>query len=229
MEKLIVFLIFMGFSIVSSLMKSAREKAEQQKPKAQVDPARRQRVQSEIEAFLNEVGGNSGARRAAAPTPSAEVQQADRQRQAQEAKRKREEQARQRAAKKKQRQPTAPSVPERPKPQRTVRAGSLGQPLTSQIGGHRVGGNVSEHVGQYIGRHVEEAIDNDIEEYVEETVIGNVNRNLGRRDLEMPTQTVNSRRTTAAADSVRKMLKDPKGVRNAILVNEILSRPKSLR
>jgi hypothetical protein len=89
---------------------------------------------------------------------------------------------------------------------------------------------ISEHVDQYITQHVAEHIDDDVTEYVEATIVNNVNDNLGDRALEMPTMATSSgRSSTKAAEAVAGMLRDPKGVRNAIMVNEILSRPRALR
>ena len=90
----------------------------------------------------------------------------------------------------------------------------------------KVGSGISEHVDQYINKHVEEYVDNDVEEYVEATIVDSVEEHLGDRPV---VASPSERSRSEAAESVVKLLKDPKGVRNAILVNEILSRPAVLR
>ena len=160
------------------------------------------RVQSEIENFLAEVTGG----RAKKPAPNPERQarrrrQAEARRRQQEKQRQAEEQKRQQAARAKARQKKKK---------------------------RKIGSGIREHVDQYINQHVAAHIDHDVDEYVEATIVDSVEENLGDRDTEMPT-TTGHRKGPSAASEVAKLLRDPKGVRNAILVNEILSRPRSLR
>jgi hypothetical protein len=68
-----------------------------------------------------------------------------------------------------------------------------------------------------------------VDEYVDATIVDSVEEHLGDRKLEMPTMATSSTGTSSAAASVAKMLRNPEGVRNAIIVNEILSRPRPLR
>lgn len=85
-------------------------------------------------------------------------------------------------------------------------------------------------VGSNISKHVAEYIDNDVEEYVEATIVDSVESHLGKRETEMPQPDKRDQSpVNSAAAEVARLLRDPKGVRNAILVNEILSRPRALR
>lgn len=92
----------------------------------------------------------------------------------------------------------------------------------------QVGSGISEHVDEYINQHVAEHIDNDVEEYVEATIVDSVEDHLGNRKTEMPRSTATAKKESPAKE-VAALLRDPGGVRNAILINEILSRPAVLR
>lgn len=218
MEKLIILIIFVGFSMVRGLIKSANEKAQREQRLAQrADPNRKRKVQGEIEAFLSEVGGGKDQ---APPRGDAATQRRNERRQRlqeEKARARRDQQERRRQAeiqqkreatrKRRQAEDQATNSPER-----------------------KVGSGISEHVDQYINKHVAEHIDDDIEEYVEATIVDSVEDNLGARNVEMPNQpTTTHAAQSPAAKAVRALLQDKTGVRNAILVNEILSRPRSLR
>ncbi|MEZ6127344.1 MAG: hypothetical protein R3C59_01515 [Planctomycetaceae bacterium] len=221
MEKLIIFLIFIGFSAIRGIIKTANEKAEKERLLAQRDanPARRQKVQSEIESFLSEVGGGNAEQRRTEADSQRTAERRERRRQQAEAKKR--EVALQQAEQKRQQ--------ELQKRRQRQRQQSSSTSLSSSPGERRVGSGISDHVDQYINQHVTEYVDNDVAEYVEATIVGSVNQNLGNRNAELPAQSGGTRPRNAAAKAVVSLLRDPVGVRNAILVNEILSRPKSLR
>lgn len=197
MEKLIIFMIFVGFSIVSSIAKSAKEKREREQalerrraanvggaPRAEARPKpKKKSVQTEIESFLNEVSegratpqGDEEAKRREKAEAKRRKQEAARQRQLQIAERKRQQQqAEQRRSK-------------RPSEQRR-----------------------SEREKKSVS-----------------SVTQSVEAHLGRRSVEMPRSTVKTSGRKASSE-IFAMLQDTQGVRNAIIVNEILNRPKSLR
>ena len=211
-------MVFIGISIVRGLMKTANEKAERERRLAQRGaPNRKQRVQSEIEAFLQEVGG--GNRENAPAENDAGARREERRRRIQEKKaRARRDQQEQRRQQKilQEREET------RQRRQRETAAASTPR--------RNVGSGISEHVDEYINKHVSEHIDHDVEEYVEATIVDSVEDHLGSRDIEMPQRPHTTRGSSSdASKAVVKLMKDPVGVRNAILVNEILSRPRSLR
>lgn len=206
----IVILIFIVLRVVFSISK-ANENAQKKKPRVQADPGRKQRVQSEIEAFLSEVSGNKQ------PSEQDDAELARRrqkqQRRKAEAKRRQQEEQQRRQAhgEKRRREQQASTSKSRHKGER------------------KVGSGVAAHVDQFIGQHVSEHINNDVEEYVDATIVDSVEEHLGDRRLEMPTMATSSVETSLAAASVAKMLRNPEGVRSAIIVNEILSRPRPLR
>lgn len=204
--KVIVFLLIAFFSMIQSLTKGAKEKeqkAQQAARRPAADPARRQRVQSEIESFLSEV---TGKRPVSADTAEAEAR--ERRRKAAEAKRLRQEEAKRKQAETERR--------------RQVKEARR-QSAAAQDRLNHLKSGVSDHVAAYL--------DDDVREHVDSSIISSVNSHLGDRDLEMPAGLIGgvSDGRNRAAESVRALLTDPSGIRNAILINEILSRPRSLR
>jgi hypothetical protein len=207
----IVIIVFIVLRIVFSISK-ANEKGQQQKQRVQANPGRKQRVQSEIEAFLSEVSGKKQPR-----------QEDD-----EELARRRQKQLRRKAeAKRRQRE-------KQPQQQEERESRGRREPLTSssksrRLGERKVGSGVAAHVDKFIGQHVSEHMNHDVGEYVDATIVDSVEEHLGNRKLEMPTMATSSAKTSSAAAAVAKMLRNPEGVRNAIIVNEILSRPRPLR
>ena len=195
MEKLIIFALFVGFSIFSSLMKSAKEKREREKALARRRAAGlgedgplqkpKKSVQSQIESFLNEVG-NGGA----AP----KQQKKSRQQQEQEAAKKRKQQAVRRRKR---------EIAERKRQH---------QQSSKQ---------------QKAAAHQKKRVSPEVPQ-PHETIAQSVESHLGKRNTEMPPSTRSTVRRAASAE-IFSMLQDSEGVRNAIIVNEILNRPKSLR
>lgn len=197
MEKLIIFALFVGFSIVSSLMKSAKEKREREKALARrraggVGDGAQQKpkksVQNEIESFLSDVGGGRA-------TPKASDE--SRRRKEQEDAKKRKQQAVRRRQQ---------EVSERKRQQKSTKRQSLNSPQRQQPSRE--------------------------ERPVHETVAQSVESHLGKRSTEMPRSTgigprIGARRGASA--EIFAMLQDSEGVRNAIIVNEILNRPPALR
>ncbi len=210
----VVIAVFIILRIVFSISKAANEKGEKQQPRAQADPGRKQRVQSEIEAFLSEVTGNKQPREG--NTDDAQLarrREQQLQRKAEAKRRQHEEQQRQKkeAEKRRRRAPQAATSKSRHKGERSI------------------GSGIGAHVDHYISQHVSEHIDHDVDEYVDATIVDSVDKHLGNRALEMPTMASSSTKNSAAAKSIAAMLRSRDGVRNAIIVNEILSRPRPLR
>lgn len=201
--RLIVFLIIIGFSVIKALINSAQEKAKAEQLRqrqAEVGGPNRQRtVQSEIDAFLTEARSSQVPPRQSQKTESIQARE--------------RRERRRREAEVKKREGERKRVQE-------------GMPKTRRPLGKGVGSGVGKHVDQYINKHVDEYLDHDVEEYVEATIIDEVSSKFGKRSSSPAPQTTAKRNT--AADSVAALLKDPVGVRNAILVNEILSRPRAL-
>ncbi|MEZ6059596.1 MAG: hypothetical protein R3C19_04470 [Planctomycetaceae bacterium] len=227
MEKLIVFLIIIGISAIRGMMKNAEDKAAKARRMAaggNLAPERKQRVQSEIEAFLSEVGAAPAkpaqprqplAARPTAASPSAQVSRPPRP-------------ERQQPAPPKQRKPRpSPAVrqPERPKPRVAQQSVTKRAPLAAR---QQVGTGIGSHVDQYISQHVSQHLDHDVDESVTADIVNSVNSHLGSRDREMPALTGNRQAASPAGDIVR-LLRNPEGIRQAILINEVLTRPRALR
>ena len=91
-----------------------------------------------------------------------------------------------------------------------------------------VGSGVAEHVDSYIGDHVRSHMGRDVDNFVKKDIAERVRSHLGSQSSK-PVEMSASDTGSAAADDILSVLKTPAGVRHAILVNEILSRPRSLR
>lgn len=206
--KLLFIIVFFAFSIIRGMIKSATEKAEKERRLAQRgDPNRKQRVQGEIDAFLSEVSG--GGQRKQEPRGQKSLEKK------QQAQRDQQEHQRQQQIRQKR---------------ESIRARRQAESQAATAPTRRVGSGVSEHVDQYINQHVHEHLDSDVEEYVEATIVDSVDAHLGTRQSQMPEQTrSSSSRNSGAAKAVVALLRDPVGIRNAIVVNEILAKPRSLR
>jgi hypothetical protein len=91
-----------------------------------------------------------------------------------------------------------------------------------------VGSGVSEHVDSFIGDHVRSHMGRDVDNFVKKDIDERVRSHLGSQSSK-PVEMSASDTGSAAADDILSVLKTPAGVRHAILVHEILSRPRSLR
>ncbi len=219
MEKLIVLIIFIAISAIRGLMKNAEEKAQKAQRKVaaagNLAPERQKRVQSEIDAFLSEVGAAPPKPQAPRPAPPRPVP------------------APPAAQSQSARQRSAANQPRRRQPTRTApkaqpeRRPPIGTPAPS-AGRQQVGGSIASHVDQYISKHVTQHLDHDVDELVQADIVDSVNSHLGMRGREMPALT-GSAQAVPPADEIVRLLRDPAGIRQAILINEILSRPRALR
>ncbi|MCR9200469.1 MAG: hypothetical protein NXI04_17680 [Planctomycetaceae bacterium] len=209
MEKLIVVLIILGFSAVQSMIKAANEKAKKEQRQAQggARPRQRATVQNEIESFLEGIND---------PQPTAAPRQGSDSIRTRERRERRRQQAEAKKAEARNRQAAQKKAAREARKREADRKREA------------IGSGISRHVNEYISQHVDEYIDHDVEEYVEATIVESVEDNLGDRSEEMPPLTGQKPTRSAAAD-VARLLRNPEGVRNAILVNEILSRPRALR
>ena len=228
--KVIVIIVIMFFSMIQSLTKASKEKQEkaaQEKRRAEAaDPNRRQRVQSEIESFLSEVTGQRAQN--SAPVDLETEREQERRRQASEEKRRRQLEAKRRQKQQQQRQQVA-------KIQGDARSSSdstsrlAQQEQTNTAGPRQIGSNIGARVQNHIGQQSSsKKSTNAVSEYVDTTIVKSVNEHLGRRSAEMPPPTTVAKGNMAAAN-IADLLRSPAGIRNAILVNELLSRPRALR
>ncbi len=222
MEKLIVFLIIITFSIIKSMIdKAAERKAQLPRPPIVRPPAEHKaRVQSEIESFLSEVkAGNAGEIMA---QPGQQTVMMDVPRPQQEAR--------------------SPLPQNRPQPQRNQgqsKGGGNKQKNQSQQKQQKkkksqetvarnqaaaVGSGVREHVDQHIGQHVQQHMKNQIAEQVKNDMTGNL-----RRAADAKEATADAKGTNPSAVAILESLKSPIGMRQAMILNEVLSRPRALR
>jgi len=184
--RFIFFVLFIVFSIFRSIAQKNQPKQGQELT-AREAAARRKKAQSDIDAFLNEVG---------AP-------------------------AKQQPTRPQQR--SAENRPRRSQPQRQMRpAQDVSEPRP-------LGSGISEHVDSYITQHVDEYVDSQVDDFVEVDIAQSVESHLGDRRSEMPPRTETADSPESPAVRFRKLLQDPEGVRQAIMLNEVMSRPRVLR
>jgi len=93
---------------------------------------------------------------------------------------------------------------------------------------HSLGSGLADHVDSFIGDHVRSHMGRDVDAYVNKDIGERVKSHLGSqssRPVEMSSSDTGSR----AADELLSVLKTRVGVRHAVLVNEILSKPLAMR
>jgi hypothetical protein len=91
-----------------------------------------------------------------------------------------------------------------------------------------VGSGVAAHVDSYIGEHVKSHIGRDIDASVKRDISDRVRKNLRSERID-PTLELEPAPRTDSATEYLSFLKDPRSVRQAMIINEILSRPKVLQ
>ena len=122
-------------------------------------------------------------------------------------------------------------MPRRQSPRsKKQQADSRGKPApkSAQAAQSRISG-VGEHVDSYIGQHVKSHIGHQIGDAVKNDISDQVRSHLGE-DKNKPTAP--SSATThgsVAAGDLLLALRSPQGVKQAILISEVLSKPKALR
>lgn len=91
-----------------------------------------------------------------------------------------------------------------------------------------MGSGLRDHVESYIGDHVKSHMGRDVDAHVKKEIDERVKSHLGSQSsqaVEMSGKPANEH----AATDLLKALKSPEGVRQAIMVHEVLSRPRALR
>ena len=203
-RQLIVFLIFGIIALVRWLRRNADETEDAQQTTVNA-PERRRRVQSEIDAFLTEVGAGK-------PVPPAQTnQQKSEQRRQRRTQQRRQPQQQIASAASQRKAPLERQAQNSPTPERSL------------------GSGINKHVDSYISRHVAEHIETDVDDFVEAHIVDSVENHLGNRSTELPALTSSGTKQPTSASEFRKLLKSRSGVRQAILLNEVLTRPRSLR
>ena len=204
----LLFLIFAFLSWLASLGKDAAGKQQGPRP-ARPPQARDERLKNEIELFLEEVGKGTAPR--TQPKP------------------------RQRSRPPKPRTP--PTLREqrkgseskkqtgtRQKPETTVAAGM-------ELHDRRLSSDLQRHVSEYmdddrIEQHVDDHIGNEITESVNEHIAQSVSQHLGPAET---TRQETRTETLSRPAQIATLLRSPSGMRQAILLSELLSPPRALR
>lgn len=175
-------------------------------PRAQ---ARDERIQSEIDIFLQEVGGRKPARRAEPRERIVEEPP----------------------------EPPARRLVERPAPQPTpepVRTTTLRREAVAKAE-HRVGsGDLGTTVREHVARYMETArIDQSVKQHLSTVIDRAVQQHLGSLGQEQAAQLAAAVDVAAKAPEgthpIVGLLRDPKGLRNAVLISEVLGPPRGRR
>lgn len=224
----IAFILFAIISGIFNFIKQKREAAENKNPPANRPKRPVQKdLRNEIEQFLNEVRGEAPAQKPPQP-PSrdfAEIIEDDFEDEDHDfIEVVAEEEVQRRTAKPRT---VAPSFEQRRAA--TKAADSPRQPLSEHHlrDDHKFESTVGKHVSQYmqeghVGQHVTDHLTHDVNK--------SVSSHLGVFANEAPTwQEYDEPRGIDASIELFALLRSPDGVRQAILVNEVLSRPLGLR
>ena len=233
MEKLIVFLFIIIFGIIRTLIeKSAENKARQNRPQPpQAAGNHKERLQSELEAFLSEVNGkqpnaNRPAAAATARAATANREGRNPRNSGQQATPAQSSQAAVQRSKQKKSQRPRPVAAADSSSARSSGSGrssastGSGRDRSAESVFNSSSPGVNDHVNAYIGQHVQQHMGNQIDAHVQ------ANMNGGTVNAVAPEPPRPGNR--AAADLITK-LRSPEGMRQAILLNEVLSRPRVLR
>ncbi len=116
---------------------------------------------------------------------------------------------------------------ERSKKQKAAVQGKASQKSTAA--GGSPGSGVGAHVASYIGQHVKTHIGNQIGDSVKNDISDQVRSHLGEDKNKPTAPTVDTTHGSVAAGNLLSALRSPQGVRQAILISEVLSKPKALR
>ncbi|MCH2201775.1 MAG: hypothetical protein MK102_07385 [Fuerstiella sp.] len=110
-------------------------------------------------------------------------------------------------------------------PQRSEQRHTKATPVRTRS----LGTGVNEHVETYISQHVAEHVESNVDNFVEIDIVNSVESHLGNRSEELSELTRTETPLPTAADEFRKLLRSQSGVRQAILLNEILKKPRALQ
>lgn len=91
------------------------------------------------------------------------------------------------------------------------------------------GSGVGAHVESFIGQHVQSHIGKQISDAVRNDISDQVRSHLGDDKNQQAAPTAATTHGSAAAGDLLAALRSPQGVRQAILISEVLGKPKALR
>ena len=126
--------------------------------------------------------------------------------------------------------------PSRPQNVQGAPRSQKGQPKQQGISGAKPaqsgrspGSGVGAHVDAFIGQHVQSHIGHQIDANVKQDISDSVRSHLGADNSKQPVPTASTSHGSVAAGNLLSALRSPEGVRQAILIAEVLGRPKALR
>lgn len=135
-----------------------------------------------------------------------------------------------------QQQPSRPQGPQGaprgqqsgPKKQQGTSPGKTVRNISSS-GDRSPGSGVGAHVDAFIGQHVSSHIGHQIDANIKQDIRDPVRSHLGEDKNKQPVPTGTTSHGSAAAGDLLSALRSPQGVRQAILIAEVLGKPKALR
>ncbi len=96
-------------------------------------------------------------------------------------------------------------------------------------GNRSSGSGVGAHVDSFIGQHVKSHIGKQIADAVQHDINAQVRSHLGEDKNKQAASTASTTHGSATAGDLLTALRSPEGVRQAILISEVLGKPKALR
>lgn len=213
-----VILGFLGWIMNLTSNKNAPPPAAPARPR-QPQPGRAQnrdeRIQSEIDVFLQEVGGKKARPRSEPPPRVVEVEEPPRRR----VPRRAPERTVRRPAAEPVRAPAPPPSRAEPAPRTEHRVGSsdLGATVREQVSRYIETARVDQTTKQQLSSVIDRAVEHHL-------------GTLGQREAAQLAAAVDvAANVPAGVHPVVGLLRDPTGVRNAILVSEVLGPPRGRR
>ncbi|MDA1231100.1 MAG: hypothetical protein O2856_10020 [Planctomycetota bacterium] len=100
---------------------------------------------------------------------------------------------------------------------------------TSSSADRSPGSGVGAHVDAFIRQHVSSHIGHQIDANVKQDISDQVRSHLGEDKNKQTDPTATTSHGSAAAGDLLSALRSPQGVRQAILIAEVLGKPKALR
>ncbi|MCA9036870.1 MAG: hypothetical protein KDA91_17165 [Planctomycetaceae bacterium] len=218
MEKLIVLLIIGIIGVVRTLVEKSAEAKARNAPLNNKPRANNQdRVQSELEAFLTDVRQQNKGDERPLRTPS----RPSAQKTSQPVQRSNEQRSRSKKASRTGTGTRARQSARASDSRSGARLNSMAERTVERERQEKAAfrGGITEHVDQYINQHVSEHMHKQIDDFVAQDLGGASN------EMNMAPMVGGN----PAAKELAAALRSPAGIRQAILISEVLSRPRIFR
>lgn len=225
----LIALVFVLVSVTGWIIRTVQGNQQQMPPPVQRPGRRRdERVNDEIDSFLQQINRNADQQKPAeAARPAANRPRPPGNRNQGQGS---------------QRPPARPPQPQVSNaPQRRVREENAERPIAASAG---LSSSLTQHVREHMGERVANQAQRDVGQDVKESV----QKHMGPMARQAPPATSPARMTTEElfavkgpgpsldgcctgprAETLKKMLRNPSSIRQAIIIQEILNRPKCLR